>query len=45
MPEYLYKNPDTGEQVSVWQSIHEEHSYEIEGVAYDRVYTVPTSLQ
>jgi hypothetical protein len=41
MPEYLYKNPDTGEQVSVWQSIHEEHSYEIEGVAYDRVYTVP----
>ena len=41
MPEYIYQHPDSGEQVSVWQSIHEEHSYEIEGVAYDRVYTVP----
>ena len=30
MPEYLYENPDTGEQVSVWQSAHEEHSYKIE---------------
>ena len=36
MPEYLYENPDTGEQVSVWQSVHEEHSY-------DRVYTVPNA--
>ena len=43
MPEYLYENPDTGEQVSVWQSVHEEHSYEIEGVSYDRVYTVPNA--
>ena len=43
MPEYLYENPDTGEQVSVWQSAHEDHSYKIDGVAYDRVYTVPNA--
>tara|TARA_R110002051_G_scaffold261860_1_gene321802 strand:+ start:846 stop:1214 length:369 start_codon:yes stop_codon:yes gene_type:complete len=43
VPEYLYENPDTGEQVSVWQSVHEEHSYEIEGVPYSRVYTVPNA--
>ena len=41
MPEYIYENPDTGEQVSAWQSVHEEHVYEIEGVEYSRVYTVP----
>tara|TARA_R110002020_G_scaffold475906_2_gene714468 strand:+ start:1970 stop:2314 length:345 start_codon:yes stop_codon:yes gene_type:complete len=41
MPEYIYENPDTGEQVSVWQSVHEEHVYEIEGTEYSRVYTVP----
>ncbi len=43
MPEYLYENPDTGEQVSVWQSVHEEHSYEIDGVPFNRVYTVPNA--
>ena len=41
MPEYVYENPDTGELVNVWQSVHEEHSYEIEGVSYNRIYTVP----
>ena len=43
MPEYLYENPDTGEQVSVWQSVHEEHSYEIDGVPFNRVYTIPNA--
>ena len=43
MPEYIYENPDTGEQVSVWQSVHEEHVYEIEGVQYSRVYTLPNA--
>jgi hypothetical protein len=41
MPEYIYENPDTGELVNVWQSVHEEHSFEIEGVSYNRIYTVP----
>tara|TARA_Y100000310_G_scaffold315080_1_gene365233 strand:+ start:1345 stop:1686 length:342 start_codon:yes stop_codon:yes gene_type:complete len=43
MPEYLYENPDTGEKVSVWQSVHEEHAYEIDGVTFDRVYTIPNA--
>ena len=43
MPEYLYKNPNTGKEVSVWQSVHEEHIYEIDGVTYDRVYTIPNA--
>ncbi|MAH44888.1 hypothetical protein CMI37_03615 [Candidatus Pacearchaeota archaeon] len=43
MPEYIYENPDTGEQVGVWQSVHEDHTYEIEGVTYNRVYTIPNA--
>ncbi len=43
MPEYIYENPETGEQVTVWQSIHEDHSYEINGVSYNRVYTIPNA--
>ena len=43
MPEYIYENPDTGEQVSVWQSVHEDHTYEIEGVIYNRVNTIPNA--
>jgi len=43
MPEYLYEHPETGEQVSAWQSVHEEHVYEIDGVIYDRVYTIPNA--
>ena len=41
MPEYIYEHPDTGEQVTVLHSIHEEHVYEINGVEYNRVYTIP----
>ena len=41
MPEYIYEHPETGEQVIVLQSVHEAHVYEIEGVKYNRVYTVP----
>tara|TARA_R110002020_G_scaffold158925_4_gene342490 strand:- start:380 stop:715 length:336 start_codon:yes stop_codon:yes gene_type:complete len=43
MPEYIYENPETGEQVSVWQSVHEEHAYKIDGVEYSRVYTLPNA--
>ena len=43
MPEYIYENPETGEQVTVLQSVHEEHIYEIDGVVYDRVYTFPNT--
>tara|TARA_B100000427_G_scaffold300361_1_gene282691 strand:- start:716 stop:1081 length:366 start_codon:yes stop_codon:yes gene_type:complete len=43
MPEYIYEHPETGEQVIVLQSIHEEHVYEIDGVSYNRVYTIPNA--
>ena len=41
MPEYIYENPKTKEQISVLQSVHEAHEYEVDGVAYDRVYPIP----
>ena len=37
MPEYIYENPETGEQVTVLQSVHEEHIYEID-VLYTTEY-------
>ena len=40
MPEYIYEHPETGEKITVWQTIHEAHEYEVDGVAYNRVYTV-----
>ncbi len=43
MPEYIYEHPETGEQVIVLQSIHEEHSYNIDGTEYNRVYTIPNA--
>jgi hypothetical protein len=41
MPEYIYEHPETGEQITVWQSIHEEHVYKVGDVIYNRVYTIP----
>tara|TARA_Y100000361_G_scaffold149529_1_gene163900 strand:- start:70 stop:405 length:336 start_codon:yes stop_codon:yes gene_type:complete len=41
MPEYIYEHPETKEKITVWQSIHEAHEYEVDGTAYDRVYTIP----
>ena len=43
MPEYIYEHPETGETVTVFQSIHEEHIYIIDGVTYNRVYTIPNT--
>ena len=43
MPEYIYENPETKEQITVWQSVHEAHEYEVDGVSYDRVYTIPNA--
>lgn len=41
MPNYLYKNPKTGEVREVFQKMNEEHSYSTEGVEWQRVFTVP----
>ena len=43
MPEYIYEHPKTKEKITVWQSVHEDHSYEVEGVTYGRVYTIPNA--
>ena len=41
MPEYIYENPETGEQVSVVQGVNDDHVYEQDGVKYDRVFLSP----
>ena len=41
MPEYIYEHPENGKQITVWQSIHEEHVYKVDDVVYNRVYTIP----
>jgi hypothetical protein len=43
MPEYIYEDPNTNNRIVVWQSVHEDHSYEVGGVMYNRVYTVPNA--
>ena len=45
MPEYIYQHPDTGEQVTVWQSIHEEHAYEIESLEDFSTFAIKIVLQ
>jgi hypothetical protein len=41
-PQYDYSNPDDPSEIlSLWQSVHDEHSYTIAGVKWDRVWTVP----
>tara|TARA_R100000005_G_C5002753_1_gene210543 strand:+ start:259 stop:603 length:345 start_codon:yes stop_codon:yes gene_type:complete len=41
MPEYIYENPETGEQVTVFQNINDDHTFEKDGVKYDRVFLSP----
>lgn len=43
MPEYIFENPETGEQVSVIQGVHDKHTYEVNGKSYDRVFTSPNA--
>ena len=43
MPEYLYKDPETGEEVSIYQGINEKHKYSANGKEFDRVFTVPNA--
>lgn len=41
MPLYLYLNERTGETKEILQSMNDVHSYEEEGVAWKRVFTIP----
>ena len=43
MPIYLYKNPDTGKVVSVFQSMNDDHTYSKDGIKYERVFTIPNA--
>ncbi len=43
MPEYLYKDPETGEEVSIYQGINEKHKYNADGKEFERVFTVPNA--
>ena len=44
MPEYLYKNPQTGEVKGVIQTMREEHVFiDEEGLEWKRVYTSPNA--
>jgi thymidylate synthase len=43
MPIYLFKNPNTGKTISVFQSMNEEHTYSEDGIKYERVFTIPNA--
>lgn len=43
MPEYLFRNPETDEYISVIQGVNENHSYSENGVEFERVFTVPNA--
>jgi len=43
MPIYLFKNPKTGNVISVFQQMNEEHTYSQDGIKYERVFTVPNA--
>lgn len=43
MPIYLFKNPKTGNIVSVFQQMNEEHVYSENGIKCERVFTVPNA--
>jgi len=43
MPEYLYKNPETGEILSVIQGMNDKHEFiDNNGLKWNRVLTAPT---
>lgn len=43
MPIYLFEHPETKEVVEVFQKMDEPHDYEVNGIRYDRVFTIPTA--
>jgi hypothetical protein len=43
MPLYRFKNPETGEEVEVFQSMKDDHSYNDNGVDYERVFLIPNA--
>lgn len=44
MSEYVFENPITKEIVEVFQSMNQEHSFEKDGIKYNRVFTAPRAV-
>jgi len=43
MPEYLYRNPDTGEVLSIIQGMNDEHKFvDDQGLEWQRIFLNPT---
>lgn len=40
---YVYQHPDTGEIVEVSQGMNDEHVYVVDGVKWNRIFTVPNA--
>jgi predicted nucleic acid-binding Zn ribbon protein len=44
MPNYLYKNPNTGEIIEIFQKMEEEHVYiDTDGVQWEREWSSPNT--
>ena len=43
MPNYLFRNPQTGAVIQVFQFMNEEHVYSEKGIKYERVFTIPNA--
>ena len=43
MPLYRFKNPQTGEEVEVFQSMKDHHNYSENGVDYERIFLIPNA--
>lgn len=43
MPIYLFKNPKTGITKEIIQKMNDEHTYEEDGVKWERVFLVPNA--
>lgn len=41
MPNYIFKNPTTGETIEVFQNMNDPHIYFKDGTEWSRVFTVP----
>jgi len=43
MPNYLYQNPTNGQVKQVWQHMNDQHTYQENGIVFNRVWTIPNA--
>jgi hypothetical protein len=41
MPQYTYRNPDTGEEKDIFQGMNDKHTYSEGGIQWERVFYAP----